>query len=113
LIEHFAGAFPVWLAPTQAIILPVSDTFNDYATTVKQQLLDAGIRIQLDDSGDSLNKKIRNAEILKVPYMLIIGEKEQTDGSVSVRVYKTKEQYTLSLEEFTAHIVKEYKERSL
>lgn len=113
LIEHFAGAFPVWLAPTQATILPVSDTFNEYATEVKQYLLSKNIRVQLDDNSESLNKKIRNAELVKIPYMLIIGEKEQTDRSVSVRVYKTKEQYEMSLEQFGEQIVKEYAERSL
>jgi threonyl-tRNA synthetase len=113
MIEHFAGAFPVWLAPTQVTILPVSDTFNDYAYHVKSVLAKQNIRVTLDDSSDSLNKKIRNAEILKVPYMLIIGEKEQTDTSVSVRVYKTKEQYEMSLEQFGEQIVKEYEERSL
>lgn len=113
LIEHFAGAFPLWLAPTQVTILPVSDTFNKYASSVKNVLSKQNIRVTLDDSSDSLNKKIRNAEILKVPYMLIIGEKEQTDTSVSVRVYKTKEQYTVSLDQFGEQIVKEYQERSL
>jgi threonyl-tRNA synthetase len=113
LIEHFAGAFPVWLAPTQVTILPVSDTFNEYATEVKQYLLSKNIRVQLDDNSESLNKKIRNAELVKIPYMLIIGEKEQTDRSVSVRVYKTKEQYEMSLEQFGEQIVKEYQDRSL
>jgi len=113
MIEHFAGAFPVWLAPKQVAILPISDTFNDYASEVKQQLTQNDIRVSLDDSSDSLNKKIRNAELIKVPYMLIIGEKEQTDQSVSVRVYSTKEQYEVSLEQFAEQIVKEYKERVL
>lgn len=113
MIEHFAGAFPVWLAPVQVAILPVSDTFNDYATKVKQQLIQHDIRVDLDDSSDSLNKKIRNAELIKVPYMIIIGEKEQTDSSVNVRVYKTKEQYEMSLDKFCEKIVTEYKGRSL
>ena len=113
MIEHFAGAFPLWLAPTQVTILPVSDTFNEYATQVKQHLINHDIRVQLDDSSESLNKKIRNAELVKIPYMLIIGEKEQTDDSVSVRVYKTKEQYEMSLEQFGEKIVTEYKNRSL
>ena len=113
MIEHFAWAFPVWLAPTQVTILPVSDTFNAYATEVKQYLLSKNIRVQLDDNSESLNKKIRNAELVKIPYMLIIGEKEQTENSVSVRVYKTKEQYEMSLETFGEKIVKEYAERIL
>lgn len=113
MIEHFAGAFPVWLAPTQVTILPVSDTFNDYAYHVKAVLAKQNIRVTIDDAADSLNKKIRTAEMQKIPYMLIIGEKEQTDSSVSVRVYKTKEQYEMSLEQFGEQIVKEYEERSL
>lgn len=113
LIEHFWWAFPVWLAPTQVTILPVSDTFNDYAYHVKAVLAKQNIRVTIDDAADSLNKKIRNAEVQKIPYMLIIGEKEQTDNSVSVRVYKTKEQYEMSLEQFGEQIVKEYEERSL
>ncbi len=113
MIEHFAGAFPVWLAPTQVTILPVSDTFNDYAYHVKSILAKQNIRVTIDDAADSLNKKIRTAEMQKIPYMLIIGEKEQTESSVSVRVYKTKEQYEMSLEQFGEQIVKEYEERSL
>ena len=113
MIEHFAGAFPVWLAPTQVTILPVSDTFNDYAYHVKAVLAKQNIRVTIDDAADSLNKKIRTAEMQKIPYMLIIGEKEQTDSSVSVRVYKTKEQYEMNLEKFGEQIVKEYEERSL
>lgn len=113
MIEHFAGAFPVWLAPVQVAILPVSDTFNGYASTVQDVLLKRNIRVQLDDAAESLNKKIRNAEMMKTPYMLIIGEKEQADQTVSVRVYKTKEQYTLPLSEFVEKISTEYKERVL
>lgn len=113
LIEHFAGAFPVWLAPTQVAILPVSDTFNSYAQQIKTVLFQQNIRVTVDDAAESLNKKIRTAEIQKIPYMLIIWEKEQAETSVSVRVYKTKEQYTLSLDEFTKQIVQEYQERRL
>lgn len=113
MIEHFAGAFPVRLAPTQVAILPISDAFAPYVHTVQQALVDKHLRVIVDDSSESLNKKIRNAELMKIPYMLIIGEKEMADLTVSVRVYKTKEQYTLSLGEFANKVLREYKERIL
>lgn len=113
MIEHFAGAFPVRLAPIQAKIVTVSNTFDDYGHEVVQHLRAQGIRAELDDADDSLNKKIRNAETLKIPYILVIGEKEMNARSVNVRVYKTKEQREISLQEFGAMIVKEYRERTL
>lgn len=113
MIEHFAWAFPVRLAPTQAIILPVADVFNDYAETVKKQLSDAWCRVKVDTSHDSLNKMVRNAEKQKIPYILIVWEQEQTDWSVSVREFRSKEQYTVGKDEFEVKIVKEYAEKSL
>ena len=85
LLEHYAGKFPVWLAPLQVKILPISDKFNGYARQVNQQLLDAGIRSEVDDRGEKVGKKIRDTELMKIPYMLVIGEKEQTENTVSVR----------------------------
>jgi threonyl-tRNA synthetase len=85
LLEHYAGKFPLWLAPVQVKVLPISDKFNDYAQSVNQQLLHAGIRSELDDRAEKIGKKIRDTELMKVPYMLIIGEKEQTENAVSVR----------------------------
>lgn len=85
LLEHYAGKFPVWLAPLQVKILPISDKFNTYARQVNQQLLDAGIRSEVDDRGEKVGKKIRDTELMKIPYMLVIGEKEQTENTVSVR----------------------------
>lgn len=113
MIEHFAGAFPVWLAPTQAIIIPVADAFLDYAAKIHTQAHERNLRVRIDTSHDSLSKKIRNAELQKIPYILIVGEKEQDAQSVSVRVYKTKEQYTLSAAEFLDHLHQEYTSRSL
>lgn len=113
LIEHFAGAFPLWLAPTQVQIVPVAEKFNDYASKIKSQMISAGLRTRIDDSDDSFSKKIRNAELMKVPYILIVWEKEESDNSVSVRVYKTKEQLVMSVQQFIDEKVKEYKERSL
>ncbi len=79
MIEHFAGAFPTWLAPVQAKIIPVADVFEDYAQDTKDKLQTANIRSEIDTSDDSFSKKIRNAELMKVPYILIVGEKEVTD----------------------------------
>ncbi|MFM1795236.1 MAG: hypothetical protein RL642_1621 [Bacteroidota bacterium] len=85
LLEHYAGKFPTWLAPLQVKILPISDKFNGYARQVNQQLLEAGIRSEVDDRGEKVGKKIRDTELMKIPYMLVIGEKEQTENTVSVR----------------------------
>jgi threonyl-tRNA synthetase len=105
MIEHFMGAFPLWLAPEQVRIITVADAFLPYAEQVKKQLKSQHFRATIDDaSNDSFSKKIRNAELQKVPYILILGEKEEKAGSVSVREFKTKEQYELSLQEFVEKI---------
>lgn len=85
LIEHYAGAFPAWLAPTQVAILPIADRHHEYAQQVVAQLKDAGFRVTLDSSGDKVNAKVRRAEVAKIPYMLVIGDKEQDANSVAVR----------------------------
>jgi threonyl-tRNA synthetase len=85
LIEHYAGAFPAWLAPVQAAVLPLSEKFMDYARNVTQQLKDAGFRIQLDDRNEKLQAKLRDAQLQKIPYMLVLGGKEADAGTVSVR----------------------------
>lgn len=85
LLEHYAGKFPLWLAPVQVKVLPISDKFNQYASDITQQLLKVGIRAELDERGEKIGKKIRDTELLKVPYMFVIGEKEQSEGAVSVR----------------------------
>ena len=112
LIEHYAWAFPAWLAPVQVKIVPVSDVFNEYADEVSAMLKESGIRVKMDDSTDSLNKKVRNAEMEKIPYILVIWEKEQNDKSVAIRNYKTKEQSESSLEKFITYIQKEIKEKN-
>jgi threonyl-tRNA synthetase len=98
LIEHFAGAFPFWLAPVQAAVLPLSEKFVDYAAGVGAKLRAAGIRVEVDASNEKLGAKIRNAQLQKVPYMLVVGEKEASGGSVSLRK-RTGEQATLPIEE--------------
>ncbi len=85
LIEHYAGELPLWLAPVQAIVLSVSERFNEYAAAVHMQLRDAGLRAELDDRGESIGRKIRDAELRKVPFMLVLGEREAGQGTVSVR----------------------------
>ncbi len=85
LIEHCAGKFPLWLAPVQAIILPISDKYAEYAEDVKQQLKKADIRVEMDDRNEKIGKKIREAEMNKIPYMFVVGEKEMAEGKVAVR----------------------------
>jgi threonyl-tRNA synthetase len=86
LIEHYGGAFPVWLAPVQAILIPIADRHFDYARQVSAQLTGAGLRAEVDDSGDRMGNKIRKAQEQKVPYMLVVGDKEVQAGAVAVRL---------------------------
>jgi threonyl-tRNA synthetase len=102
LIEHFAGAFPMWLAPVQATVLPLSEKFLDYGREVTGKLQAAGIRVTLDDSNEKLGAKIRNAQLEKIPYMLIVGEKEANSGSVSLRKRTGGDQGSVSVEEVIA-----------
>lgn len=113
MIEHFAGAFPTWLAPVQAVVLPISDNFMEYAEEVVNALKDAGVRVRLDDDTVSLGKKIRNAEKAKVPWMLVVGESEVKERKVAARSYHTKEQSDFALDAFVAEISEEIAERRL
>jgi threonyl-tRNA synthetase len=88
MLEHFAGELPLWLAPVQAIVLPVSDRFNDYAAAVRDSLREQPLRVELDARSESIGRKIREAELRKIPYMLVVGEREQGEGSVSVRAHR-------------------------
>jgi threonyl-tRNA synthetase len=85
LLEHYAGKFPVWLAPVQVKILPISDKFLEYAQSVQKQLLQAGVRVEIDDRQEKIGKKIRDTELMKVPYMLVVGEKEMNENKLAVR----------------------------
>jgi threonyl-tRNA synthetase len=85
LIEHYAGAFPLWLAPVQAIVLPISDRHQQYAASVRDRLAAAGLRVELDERREKIGYKIREAQLLKIPYMLVVGDREAAEGSVSVR----------------------------
>ena len=86
LIEHYAGAFPVWLAPVQAIIIPVSDRHNEYAYKVQGQLKEGGLRVEVDDRSERMQAKIRDAQLQKAPYMLVVGDHEEESGAVAVRL---------------------------
>ncbi len=86
LIEHYRGAFPAWLAPVQAVLVPIADRHNDYAHQVAVELKAAGLRVEVDDSSDRMQAKIRNAQLQKVPYMLVMGDREMEDGAVAVRL---------------------------
>ena len=100
LVEHYVGAFPAWLAPVQVIVLPVSEKFLDYAKDLGSQLEAAGLRFEIDDSNETLGKKIRNAEMMKIPFMLVVGEKEVEDKNVAVRDYATKKQEVMTMDQF-------------
>jgi threonyl-tRNA synthetase len=107
LLEHYAGRFPSWLAPVQAAILPVADRHNDYAAAVAARLEAAGVRWRVDDRSESVGKKIHDAEIAKLPYMLVVGDREQADGSVSVRSHADGDLGAESVEDFAARVNRE------
>ncbi len=111
LIEHFAGAFPAWLAPTQAIVLTVSEKYDEYAKKVYQELKSAGIRAEIDLRNEKLGYKIREAQLMKVPYMLVIGEKEKDAGGVSPRKRSGEELKLKSVEETINLINEDVKQR--
>ena len=102
LIENYAGAFPVWLAPVQVKILPITDKHHDYAYALKKKLFDAGIRVEVDARNEKMGYKIREAQVKKVPYALVVGDQEVTDGTVNVRKYGEKDSATMKADEFLA-----------
>jgi len=107
LIEHFAGKFPLWLSPVQVKILPVSDKYLDYAAKVESQLTAGGIRVEVDDRSEKLGWKIREAQKSRVPYMIIVGEKDEADGTVSVRTRNGEDEGALNPADFLARLQKE------
>ena len=113
MIEHFAWVFPLWLAPRQAIVVPVGEKFNDYAEKVLKSLKDAGIRAEGDFSTDGLNKKVRNAEQAHINYILVVGEKEEANNGVAVRNYKTKEQTEVTLNQLVDNLKEEIELKKL
>ncbi|PYQ34356.1 MAG: threonine--tRNA ligase [Acidobacteria bacterium] len=112
IIEHFAGAFPVWLAPVQAIVLPLSEKFLDYANDTAAKLRQAGLRVEMDGSNEKLGAKIRDAQLEKIPYMLIVGEKEASSGSVSLRK-RSGEQSSMSVDQFVSEARRAIESRAL
>ena len=104
LIEHYAGAFPVWLAPVQAIVLPITDRQNEYARQVLDQLKDAGIRAEIDSRSEKVNLKIREAQLQKIPYMLVVGQREADGGKVAVRHRKRGDEGAKPVQEVIARL---------
>ena len=113
LIEHYAGAFPFRLSPEQIRIIPVAEKFIPYADKIYNDFHDQLLRSTVDDSDDSFSKKIRNAEIEKIPYVVIVGEKEESAQTLSIREYKSKKQYEIGITEFVDKCLDEVKKRSL
>ena len=113
LIEHFGGDFPLWLAPVQAVVLPLSDKFTDYAKLVVNSLKADGLRVKLNDRADKIGSKIRQAELEKINYMLIVGEKESNDGTVSIRKRFVGDLGVENLDEFKQKLIDEIKNRRL
>jgi threonyl-tRNA synthetase len=107
LIEHYAGAFPVWLAPVQAMIIPIADRHMDYARRVLTQLRAAGLRAEIDAGTDRMNAKIRNAQLQKIPYMLVVGDKELEAGAVAVRLRSNENLGPMPLASFLARVATE------
>ena len=104
LIEHFAGAFPTWLAPVQVKVLPISDKYMDYAQKVLDELNNSGVRAEIDTRAEKIGYKIREAQMKKIPYMLVVGAKEEEDGLVSIRSRFEGDEGQKSLTDFLAAI---------
>ncbi len=100
LIEHYAGAFPFWLAPVQITVLPITDRINDYAEKVAKELKESGFRVELNTKSDKIGAKIREAQLQKIPFMLVLGDKELEENKVAVRERKAGDVGTMSLDEF-------------
>jgi len=106
LIEHYAGAFPVWLAPVQAIVIPISDLHLDYARKVEAELKAMNVRVQVDDRNERMNQKVRDAQMDKIPYMLVTGDREMAEGKVAVRLRTGEQLPAMTLDEFVKFIKK-------
>src|SRR3954451_13036723 len=113
LIEHYAGEFPLWLAPLQALVLPIADRHVDYAREVAEQLREAGLRAEVDERSESISKKIRDGELRKAPYMLVVGDEEESGGRVAVRRHREGDQGAVPVAEFARKALAEVAERSI
>ena len=107
LIEHFAGAFPTWLAPVQVKVLPISEKYEAYANSVKAALDEAGIRAEIDMRSEKIGYKIREAQMKKIPYMLVVGQQEEAEGKVAVRSRFMGDEGAIALNEFISNIKEE------
>jgi threonyl-tRNA synthetase len=107
VIEHYAGAFPVWLSPVQAVVIPVADRHLDYAREVQRMLAEKGLRVEVDDSANSMQKKIRENARQKIPYLLIVGDREADEGAVNVRRRGEKKQEAVAVGEFAERVLRE------
>jgi threonyl-tRNA synthetase len=113
LIEHFAGAWPLWLAPVQAVVLPISDRHGDYAAGVRDKLVAAGLRVDLDDRQEKIGFKIREAQLQKVPYMLVAGDRESSEGTIAVRSRSGGDLGARPVDAFMADALEEIRRKSL
>jgi threonyl-tRNA synthetase len=113
LIEHYAGKFPVWLAPVQVKLLPISEKYNDYSVEVMKHLREHDIRCEIDNRDEKIGFKIREAQMEKVPYMLVIGDKEMENGQVAVRSRKEGDLGPMPLDKFIEKITEEVRNKVL
>jgi len=111
LIEHYAGAFPLWLAPVQAMVVPIADRHGDYAETVAGRLRDAGLRVEVDARQEKMGYKIREAQLRKIPYMLVAGDREAAEQAVAVRHRATGDRGAQSVDDFVAGALEEIQHR--
>jgi threonyl-tRNA synthetase len=112
-VEHFAGKFPLWLAPVQAVLLPINDDLNGHAQSLQKEMAALGIRCEVDKRTESLKKKIREAQVNYVPLIITIGEKEKESNTLSVRTLDGKVRMGLTMEDFSQVVLKHIKERTL
>ena len=112
VIEHFAGAFPVWLAPVQAMIIPIADRHQEYANKVLEILKSAGVRAEVDSRSERMNAKVRDAQLMKIPYMLVVGDKEASENAVAVRLRTNENLGATPLDTFLARITNIIKTKS-
>ena len=111
LIERYAGALPTWMAPVQVKVLPIGDEHIDYGYAVKQKLESFGVRVEIDDRNETIGKKIRNAQLEKLPYMLVIGDNEMNDQTVAVRSRKEGDKGVMSVDDFLKDLLCEIAEK--
>ena len=113
IIEKYAGAFPTWLAPIQVKVLPISEKFADYAAEINRTLVDRGIRSELDDRAEKIGYKIREAQLEKIPYMIVVGEKEQAEKTVSIRSRKEGDLGSMPLSAFIEKVEEQVRTKEL